>query len=166
MKAEAENLRSVASQTLDDIHNISIRLRPSVLDDIGLSAALEKLKEEWQAQYQIPLDLMIRCGTERMPAEIETAIYRIIQEALTNITRHAGASTVSVLVERRREHLLAVIEDNGRGFDANGKMGNRHLGLVGMRERAELLDGKLTIESSIETGTSVYVDIPLKATVS
>jgi signal transduction histidine kinase len=166
MKAEAENLRSVASQTLDDIHNISLRLRPSVLDDIGLSAALEKLKEEWQAQYKIPLDLMIRCGTERMPAEVETAIYRIIQEALTNITRHAGASTVSVLVEHRKNHLLAVIEDNGQGFDANGKMGNGRLGLVGMRERAELLDGKLTIESSPKSGTSIYVDIPLKVTTS
>ncbi len=162
MKAEAETLRSVASQTLDEIHNISMRLRPHVLDDIGLSAALEKLANEWQVHYGIPLDLMIRCGVSRMPTEIETAVYRIIQEALTNISRHAGASTVSVLIERRQNRILVVIEDNGKGFDLNGKMGNGHLGLVGMRERAELLDGKLTIESSSDTGTSIYVDIPLE----
>jgi len=163
---EAEKLRNVAAQTLDEIHNISMRLRPRLLDDIGLSAALEKLVSEWQTRYQIPVDLLLQCGSERMPTEIETAIYRIVQESLTNIARHADARSVSVLVEIRNGNLLAVIEDDGRGFDPAGKTGDGHLGLVGMRERAELLDGKLTIESSPESGTSVYVEIPLKEAAS
>jgi signal transduction histidine kinase len=162
MLSEAEKLRTVAAQTLDEIHNISMRLRPRLLDDIGLSAALEKLVNEWQARYKTPVDLLLQCGPQRMPAEIETAIYRIVQEALTNIARHASAQSVSVLVEKRNGSLLAVIEDDGRGFDLAFSPGDRHLGLVGMRERAELLDGKLTIESSPESGTSVYVEIPLK----
>jgi signal transduction histidine kinase len=166
MQTEAEKLRNVAAQTLDEIHNISMRLRPRVLDDIGLSAALEKLVSEWQARYKIPVDLLLQCGPRRMSAEIETAIYRIVQEALTNIARHASARSVSVLVEERNSHLLAVVEDDGRGFDPAGRNGDRHLGLVGMRERAELLDGKLTIESSPESGTSIYVEIPLKASES
>ncbi len=166
MKTEAEKLRAVAAQTLDEIHNISMRLRPRVLDDLGLSAALEKLIAEWQARYKIPVDLLLQCGPRRMPAEIETAIYRIIQEALTNIARHASAHSVSVLVEERKSHLLAVIEDDGRGFDSAGKTGEGHLGLVGMRERAELLDGKLTVESSLQSGTSIYVEIPLKEAAS
>jgi signal transduction histidine kinase len=143
-----------------------MRLRPRVLDDIGLSAALEKLVSEWQTCYKIPVDLLLQCGPQRMPAEIETAIYRIVQEALTNIVRHASARSVSVLVEERNGHLLAVVEDDGRGFDPDGKTGDRHLGLVGMRERAELLDGKLTVESSPESGTSIYVEIPLKEAAS
>jgi len=166
MQSEADKLRNVAAQTLDEIHNISMRLRPRVLDDIGLSAALEKLVSEWQARYKTPIDLLLQCGPQRMPAEIETAIYRIVQEALTNIARHASARAVSVLVEERNGHLLTVVEDDGRGFDSAGKTGDGHLGLVGMRERAELLDGRLTIESSPESGTSIYVEIPLKGAVS
>jgi signal transduction histidine kinase len=163
---EAEKLRNVAAQTLDEIHNISMRLRPRLLDDIGLSAALEKLVSEWQTRYKIPVDLLLQCGSERMPTEIETAIYRIVQESLTNIARHAEARSVSVLVEIRNGNLLAVIEDDGRGFDPAGKTWEGHLGLVGMRERAELLDGKLTIESSLKSGTSIYVEIPLKEVAS
>jgi signal transduction histidine kinase len=166
MKSEAEKLRNVAAQTLEEIHNISMRLRPRILDDIGLSAALEKLVSEWQARYKTPVDLLLQCGPQRMPAEIETAIYRIVQEALTNIARHASAQSVSVLVEERNSHLLAVVEDDGQGFDSDGKTGDRQLGLVGMRERAELLDGKLTIESSPESGTSIYVEIPFKGSES
>lgn len=162
MLTEAEKLRAVAAQTLDEIHNISMRLRPRLLDDIGLSAALEKLVAEWQARYKIPVDLLLQCGPQRMAADIETAIYRIIQEALTNIARHASARSVSVLVENRNGNLLAVIEDDGRGFDSAASTGDRHLGLVGMRERAELLDGKLTIESTPDSGTSIYVEIPQK----
>jgi signal transduction histidine kinase len=124
------------------------------------------LVSEWQARYKTPVDLLLQCGPQRMPAEIETAIYRIVQEALTNIARHASARSVSVLVEERNGHLLAVVEDNGRGFDSGEKTGDRHLGLVGMQERAELLDGKLTIESSPQSGTSIYVEIPLKEAAS
>jgi signal transduction histidine kinase len=160
--AEAEKLRLVASKTLEEIHAISMSLRPHLLDDIGLAAALEKLINEWQARYKIPVDLMLHSNPERNPTRIEIAIYRIIQEALTNIARHADAKYVSILVEKRNDNLLVVVEDDGCGFDVSARINERHLGLVGMRERAELLNGKLTIESSPNSGTSIYVEIPLK----
>lgn len=160
-QSKASDLRQVASQTLDEVHELSMRLRPRVLDDLGLAAALEHLASEWQARYKTPVDVVIQLS-ERLPGEVETAIYRIVQEALTNIARHAYAKTASILIERRDDIIRAIIEDDGLGFDINTSHGERHLGLLGMRERAELLDGKLTIESSPEHGTSVFIEIPLK----
>lgn len=161
LEQQTESLRRVAAQTLDEVHEISMRLRPHILDDLGLSAALERLTREWQERYKIPLDLLIHCGEERLPGEVETAIYRIVQESLTNAARHAGAQSASVLVERRGQAVIAVVEDDGQGFDPTQTPGERHLGLAGMRERAELLGGKLTIESQPGAGTSVHVQIPI-----
>lgn len=161
MAQQVAALRQLVVQTLDEVHEISAHLRPRLLDDLGLAAALERLAREWQARYQIPIDLLIHIGEERLPGEIETAIYRIVQESLTNVARHAAARSVSVLVERRGDEAIAIIEDDGRGFDPRPSKG-RHLGLAGMRERAELLGGKLTIESRPGQGTSVHVQIPLR----
>jgi signal transduction histidine kinase len=162
-QSKASDLREVASHTLDEVHDLSMRLRPRVLDDLGLAAAIERLSSEWQARHKIPVDVEIRIS-ERLPGEVETAIYRIVQEALTNIARHAYAKTASILIERRNDIVRAIIEDDGVGFDINTDHGERHLGLLGMRERAELLDGKLTIESSPEHGTSIFIEIPLAST--
>jgi signal transduction histidine kinase len=129
-------------------------------DDLGLAAALERLTAEWQAHYQIPVDVVIQLN-DRLPEEVETAIYRIVQETLTNIARHACAHSTSILVERRGEIVRAIVEDDGVGFDASTNHAERHLGLLGMRERAELLGGTLTIESTPEHGTSVFIEIPL-----
>ncbi len=159
-KAKASDLRQVASHTLDEVHDLSMRLRPRVLDDLGLAAALERLVSEWQARYKIPVDDVIQLS-ERLPGEIETAIYRIVQEALTNIARHAQAHSASILVERRGDIVRAIVEDNGIGFNINTNQGERHLGLLGMRERAELLNGTLTVESVPEHGTSIFIEIPL-----
>ncbi len=159
---QAEALRQIATQTLEEVHDISVRLRPRLLDDLGLPAALEQLTREWQARHAIPVDLLIHMGEERLPAEIETAIYRIVQESLTNIARHAAARSVSALIERRGDEVIAIVEDDGRGFDPARSSGERQLGLAGMRERAELLGGRLTIESQPGSGTSVHVQIPLR----
>ncbi|MEW6404823.1 MAG: sensor histidine kinase, partial [Chloroflexota bacterium] len=158
--SQATDLRQVASQTLDEVHDLSMRLRPRVLDDLGLAAALERLAHEWQARYKIPVDVVIQMS-ERLPGDVETAIYRIVQEALTNIARHAQAHSTSILVERRGDAVRAIVEDDGIGFYADTNHGERHLGLLGMRERAELLNGTLTIESMPEHGTSVFIEIPL-----
>ncbi|GAB4400550.1 MAG: HAMP domain-containing protein [Anaerolineales bacterium] len=158
---QVENLRLIAAKTLEEVHEISSRLRPRILDDIGLSAAIEKLTHEWQARYKIPVDLLIHGVSQRLPGEIETALYRIVQESLTNVARHARAHSVSVLIERRGNLILAIIEDDGGGFDPAQSFGDRHLGVAGMRERAELLGGKLTIESQIGSGTSIHVQIPI-----
>lgn len=158
--SKATDLRDVASKTLDEVHDLSTRLRPRVLDDLGLSAALERLVSEWQARYKIPVDVAIQLN-ERLPGDMETAIYRIIQETLTNIARHAQAQSASILMERHGGMVRAIVEDDGIGFDARVNHSERHLGLLGMRERAELLNGTVTIESSLEHGTSIFIEIPL-----
>jgi len=99
---------------------------------------------------------------ERLPSDLETAIYRIAQEALTNTGRHAQAHAVSILVERRGAVVQAIVEDDGIGFDYSASCGERQLGLLGMRERAELLNGTLTIESAPGHGTSIFIEIPLR----
>ena len=159
-QSKATDLRQVAAKTLDEVHDLSMRLRPRVLDDLGLAAALERLVSEWQARYKIPVDVALQLD-DRLPGEVETAIYRIVQETLTNIARHANAHSASILAERRGDVVLTIVEDDGNGFDVATNHGERHLGLLGMRERAELLNGKLTIESSPEHGTSVFIEIPL-----
>lgn len=159
---KAADLRQVASHTLDEVHDLSMRLRPRVLDDLGLSAALERLASEWQARYKISVDVVIQLD-KRLPGELETAIYRIVQEALTNVARHANAASISISVEKRGDTVRAIVEDDGVGFDASTNHGLHHLGLLGIRERAELLNGTLTIESNPEHGTSIFIEIPLTA---
>ncbi len=159
-RANATDLREVASKTLDEVHDLSMRLRPRVLDDLGLAAALERLATEWQARYKIPVDVVIQLN-DRLPEEVETTIYRIVQETLTNIARHAQAHSASILVECYGNVVRTIVEDDGIGFDADTNHGERHLGVLGMRERAELLNGKLTIESGPDRGTSIFIEIPL-----
>ena len=164
-QTKATDLRQVASRTLDEVHDLSMRLRPRVLDDLGLAAALERLASEWQNRYKIPLDVVIQLS-ERLSGEVETALYRIVQETLTNIARHAHAKFASILVEKHGDTVRTIVEDDGVGFDVHTNRGEWHLGLLGMRERAELLNGTLTIESDPEHGTSVFIEIPLAPTPS
>ncbi|MBI5298506.1 MAG: HAMP domain-containing protein [Chloroflexi bacterium] len=164
-QSKTTDLRQVAARTLEEVHDLSMRLRPRVLDDLGLAAALERLAAEWQARHKIPVDVAIQLD-ERLPGDVETAVYRITQEALTNIARHAQARSASVLVERRDNTVRTIIEDDGSGFSMTEKRGERHLGLLGMRERAELLNGSLTIESTPGRGTSIFIEIPLPERVS
>jgi signal transduction histidine kinase len=178
IQKQAQDLRDVAAQTLEEVHGLAMQLRPRLLDDLGLAAALERLIKDWQNRYRIPVDLFIHLGKDsntfetfndyRLPGPVETAIFRIVQEALTNIARHAHATAVSVLVERRGSEVVAVVEDNGIGFpieDANNMAHvtkSLHLGILGIRERAELLGGRLTIESNLGVGTNVFVGIPIE----
>ncbi len=158
---QVTNMRQVLSQTLDEVHNLAVQLRPAALDDLGLEAALGRFVQEWQRQHRIQADLTVHIGENRLPEIIETAIYRIVQEALTNVARHAQATSASVLVHHRQRDVVTVIEDDGIGFDPGTVSANGHLGLLGIRERAELLQGRMTIESAPGKGTSVFVSIPL-----
>jgi signal transduction histidine kinase len=137
-----------------------VELRPKVLDDFGLVPALERLTHGFAETTRIAVDLEASAITERLPPEIETAIYRIVQESLTNVVKHARAGRVSVLLTRADGSIKAVIEDDGTGFDPSATDGGG-IGLVGMRERIELLDGTLTVESSATTGTTVAVEVPV-----
>ncbi|MGQ9492122.1 MAG: ATP-binding protein, partial [Anaerolineae bacterium] len=162
MHARLADLRKVASATLEDVRRLALELRPSVLDDLGLAAALRRYAADYVARFRIPVDVQIvGLDDRRLAPEVETALYRIVQEALTNVAKYANATHVSVLLERRDGQLTVIVEDNGCGFDAeqvlrSGAVENR-LGLYGMRERAELIGGALTIESQMGCGTTVYV---------
>lgn len=157
------NITKVLDQTLDEVHNLALQLRPAVLDDLGLSAALERYLEDWRNQHKITTDYTIHTGDQRLPAAVETAVYRIVQESLTNIIRHAEAQSVSVLVERRQNDVIAVVEDDGIGFDRSHIIPDNCLGLLGIRERTEILGGILAIEAEPNKGTSLFIRIPICA---
>lgn len=156
--ATAAGLRELVVETLNDVRRLAVELRPKALDDFGLVAALERLTGTFTEQTGIAVDLESRLReNERLPSEVETVFYRIVQEALTNVVKHAHAEHVSVVLTRKDRAVNAVIEDDGRGMKARADGG---LGLVGMRERVALVDGRLEIESS-EAGTTLVVEVPL-----
>ncbi len=158
-------LREVAAETLDAVHDLALELRPSVLDDMGLAAALERYVGDYQRRFSIRVDCRaVGFEGRRLPPAIETALYRIVQEALTNVARHSGARHASVLLERARHHVRAIVEDNGCGFDTSLARQERKLGLYGMEERATLIGGSLRIESQPGLGTTVVVHVPLPDT--
>jgi signal transduction histidine kinase len=152
-------LRELVVTTLQDVRRLAVELRPTALDDFGLVPALERLVETFREQTGLEVDLEPRLGEDRLPPEVETALYRITQEALTNIVKHAHAQRVSIVLTRRDGSVSAVIEDDGRGF-AEGEGSGNGLGLLGMRERVALVDGRLTIESSLGAGTTLSIEVP------
>jgi signal transduction histidine kinase len=155
-----DELRQLVVATLQDVRRLAVQLRPKALDDFGLVAALERLAQTFSESSGIRVELVARIGDERLPTEVETTLYRIVQEALTNVVKHAAASAVSILLVRRDGVVTAVVEDDGAGFDSKAAPADR-LGLEGMRERVELHDGRLTIESAPGAGTTVRVEVPL-----
>ncbi len=163
-----EELRAVVSGTLDDVHLLALQLRPSVLDDLGLPEALQRHVLDCRKRAGLNIDLAITgLEDQRLPSQIETALYRITQEALTNILRHAHAQTASIFIERQDHKVLAIIEDDGCGFDLTlVEQKEGRLGLFGIQERAELLSGQLTIESESGHGTSLFIEIPIEVSES
>jgi signal transduction histidine kinase len=166
VRTYVKDLRAMAAQTLEEVHNLALELRPRLLDDLGLLAALRHYLGEFRDRFYMPVDLqVVGMGDGRLPSRVETALYRIAQEALTNVAKHAQAHNVGVLLENRGSSMVLIVEDDGKGFDVSQVMSahvnEKNLGLYGMRERASLLDGTLTIESAPETGTSVFAEISL-----
>jgi signal transduction histidine kinase len=153
-------IRELVVSTLKDVRRLAVELRPAALDDFGLAAALERLVETHWHDRGVAVDLEIRIGPERLPADVETTMYRIVQEALTNIAKHAGASRISVLVTRKQEAAVVVVEDDGLGFDTTSPTSG--LGLAGMRERVALVGGRLRLETSPGTGTTIAAEVPLR----
>lgn len=161
IQAKNREMCQIATETLQDVRMLSRQLRPSIMDDLGLAAALERYAEDFAHLYPA-LSVDLHCeALERLPELVEITLYRIIQEAMTNAARHSRATTVGVLVRRRERGVQAIVEDNGTGFDpAAARSAARSVGLHAMNERAELLGGRLDIESN-SSGTTIYVEIPL-----
>jgi signal transduction histidine kinase len=145
---------------LQDVRRLAVELRPAVLDDFGLVPALERLTSAFSEQTDIRVDFHSALGETRLPGEAETTLYRVVQESLTNILKHANARHISVSIARRDSGVAAVIEDDGDGFDLR-TVRDEGIGLLGMRERLALLDGRLEVESRPGAGTTVVAEVPL-----
>jgi two-component system, chemotaxis family, CheB/CheR fusion protein len=163
-----EQLQDIANQIGREVHQLALELRPTALDDLGLAAALANYSSEWAARSQVQVNFHSQgLDTARPALEIETTIYRVVLEALNNVARHAQARLVSIILERRGDYAIAIVEDDGRGFDAEAVIGalraNQRLGLLGIRERLAQVGGTLTIESTPGAGTTVIARIPLPA---
>jgi signal transduction histidine kinase len=159
-----DDLRGIAQQIGREIHELALALRPTALDDLGLLGALTNYLEGWSASTGLELDLHSSgLDGERLPSHVETTVYRVAQEALNNVVKHADARNVSVTLERRHDQLVVVIEDDGVGFSTAvpaQTSGPKRLGLSGMRERVALVDGNLTVESEPGKGTAVILRVP------
>jgi signal transduction histidine kinase len=156
---DVAELRELVVGTLQDVRRLAVQLRPKALDDFGLVPALERLVQTFAEQTGIEVQLEAQLGPDRLPGEIETTLYRLIQESLTNVVKHAQASTVSILLVRRNATVTAIVEDDGRGFEP-ADVREDGFGLAGMRERAGLLGGRLTIEAAAGRGTTIAVEVP------
>lgn len=159
-RAAVASLRQLVVSTLQDVRRLAVELRPSALDDFGLTTAVERLAETFRENTGLRVDFEAQLGDVRLPTEVETTLYRIVQEALANIVKHAEATHVSILLTRKENSVAAVVEDDGKGFDKEDT-GDGVLGLVGMRERVGLVGGRLVIESAEASGTTIAAEVPL-----
>ncbi|MEX0712645.1 MAG: ATP-binding protein [Pirellulales bacterium] len=160
-----QQLQELADLMGREIHHLALELRPTALDDFGLHTALGNYIEEWSERSGVGVDLYSTgLDGNRLPSPIETALYRVVQEGLTNVLKHAQARRVSLILRRSPDQVLAILEDDGRGFDADAAISTRgpqgRLGLLGMRERVALVGGTLTIESTPGRGTTIFARIP------
>jgi signal transduction histidine kinase len=166
LRRQVQPLQELATQTARDLHRVAVELRPAALDDLGLVKAIRNLAETWSTRSRIVVDLE---GGQYDPvgisSEIETTLYRIIQEALNNVAKHSGATRVALVLGRTADHVHAIIEDDGRGFDARGASpsgnGSGRLGLLGIQERLGVVGGSLKLESAPECGATLIVRIPI-----
>lgn len=161
-------LQELTEQLMDKTHHLAWVLRPAALDDLGLQTAVSNYVEKWSEHSGITADFHSHgLQKQRLSPPIETAVYRIVQEALNNVLKHAGANRVSVLLELRYNQLRAIVEDDGQGFDVEAVRfasdQGRGLGLLGMQERVAALGGNLEIESHPKTGTTLVARIPVYA---
>lgn len=157
---EFKSLQDIVKQLDSDVDFLAWQLRPVVLDDLGLSAALANYVTQWSQHFEIPAEFHSgNLQNIRLNGEIETNLYRIVQEALNNCAKHAKCKTANVLLEKRGQDLVLIIEDDGDGFDQQ-KKNNGH-GFIGMRERAALIKGTIEVESTHGDGTTIFVRVPL-----
>lgn len=161
-RAHVADLRELVADALRRARDLAFDLRPTVLDDIGLGAALERLTSTIAARAALTIELAVTGleANERLTPETETVLYRVVQEALTNVVRHAGATTASVTISATAKRVRALVEDDGVGFDPSAELDRPHLGVDGIHERAALAGGTVAITSAPGTGTAVMLEVP------
>ena len=160
-----QDARSIADGALHTVRDLSHLLHPPLLDDLGLPAAIEWYLRGFSKRHDIRVDLLHDPMPERLTPETEAAAYRIVQEALTNVAKHAHATVCRVYVQRLPNTVLITIEDDGAGFDPTqaAQAADRGLGLIGIRERASHLQGTLRLESAPGKGTRLTVELPARS---
>jgi signal transduction histidine kinase len=158
---QTAEVRELVADALRDVRRLAFELRPTLLDDVGLVAALDRLAADLRTRYPVTVEMSVEGLTDdvRLPPEVETVAYRVVQESLTNVVRHSGAAAVSVGIEHLEGTLRAVVADDGVGFDP--LVVRTSLGLRGMEERAGLVGGTLVLDSAPGRGATVVLEIPL-----
>ncbi|HTA72228.1 MAG TPA: PAS domain-containing sensor histidine kinase [Bryobacteraceae bacterium] len=162
-KAKGQRLRKIAAQAIDEIGRLARGLHPTVLDDHGLGVALSRYVSEYAKTHNITVDLKLnKLDSRDIPPAVQMGLYRILQEALTNVARHSGAKAISIVFARSAAALKVAVTDNGHGFDPKSLAiaSSNRLGIQGMRERAAMLGGTVSFTSKA-TGTRIVVQIPL-----
>jgi signal transduction histidine kinase len=159
LSAHVDSLATIAQRLDRDVDHLVWELRPTALDDLGLRAALDNYVQDWSQRVNIRAELHTSgLVDERLAPDVETTLYRIAQEALTNVAKHSRADRVEVILERRPDHVLLIVEDDGAGFDpAANRTAHHGFGLVGMQERAALVGAALEIEAAVGKGTTVLL---------
>jgi len=163
VKEQLDSLKSVAERTFQSVRNIALLLRPSMLDDLGLAAALEWQGREVSRRSEIEVSVESESVPEDLPDEHKIYIYRLVQEALNNAVRHSGARNAKVVVDRLASSIVVRVTDDGRGFDPGRSRG---MGILGMEERVKRLGGTLRVESQPGKGTTVTADFPIPSGVN
>jgi len=161
VSAKIASIVRLVDETIHAVRRISTELRPGILDDLGLVAALEWAAEDFQARTGVPCQVSLPAADPALDPDRATAFFRIFQETMTNIARHAGATQVRIRVSQEPGHLLLEVRDNGRGIGQEQLTASTSLGILGMRERALLLGGEFTIAGDPGGGTIVHVRIPI-----
>jgi signal transduction histidine kinase len=159
LRERVAELRGQVGSATTALRELATRLRPSALRERGLAPAIEEHVERVRATSGIAIDVDLRGLEVNLPEMVQIGLFRVVQEALTNVVRHSGAATASVVATARDNRIRLVVDDDGRGFDTSAP--SDHLGLAGIRERVELLGGRLRVESSPGGGTAVLVDLEL-----
>ena len=161
-RRRTDDVRALVADALRRTRKLAFELRPTVLDDVGLVPALERLAQDMTARGDTTVAFAAHgFAADRLPPEVETVVYRVVQEALTNITRHAGAATASITVIVAEGRVRALVEDDGVGFETDATPTRGHLGLRGMAERADLVGGTFELSSITGTGTTVLLELPV-----
>ncbi len=153
-------LKQMVDEVLENLHRLAVHLRPASLDHLGLIPALQQYIDDLNERGDLSIQFETMGVDMRVESEVETVLYRIVQEALTNVFKHAQATRVDVLIERREEKLVTIIEDDGVGFDTSQPVSENHLGLFGIRERLDMFGGMLHLESAPGIGTTLFVEVP------
>lgn len=160
------DLRVLTSEALEGVRRMALELRPTMLDDLGLVAAVEAFARQFSHRTAVPVEVRMSRRPERLPPEVELVAFRVIQEALSNVARHSGASRAEVRLDASPGLFSVSVADDGHGFELETALDSRQrsLGLFGMRERAALVGGRLSLDSAPGRGTRVRLEIPAEGT--